>query len=157
MNASPVPAVQKRKRILADNPLKPATSQPDVQRGSNQRSHDEKLLQLEKKAADLLAQKEAYHLLVQKHYSEKVKLRNRVSGVMKHIKETLSKDTIPGGKLKQLQHHDPEALFQENRLLKWKLSVIEHFFANSFPELEPMEEEEALSCSGTPLKEGKAS
>ena len=157
MNASPVPAVQKRKRILADNPLKPAACQPDVQRGSNPRAYDEKLRLLEKKATDLLAQKEAYHLLVQKHYSEKVKLRNRVSGVMKHIKETLARDTIPGGKVKQLQHQDPEALFQENRLLKWKLSVIEHFFANSFPELEPFEEEEALSCSGTPLREGKVS
>ena len=157
MNASPVPAVQKRKRILADNPLKPAACQPDVQRGSNPRAYDEKLQLLEKKATDLLAQKEAYHLLVQKHYSEKVKLRNRVSGVMKHIKETLARDTIPGGKVKQLQHQNPEALFQENRLLKWKLSVIEHFFANSFPELEPFEEEEALSCSGTPLREGKVS
>ncbi|MGV3764698.1 MAG: hypothetical protein ACO1NW_01150 [Chitinophagaceae bacterium] len=154
MNASPVPAVQKRKRMLADNPLKPAAPQHDAPRKSNLRSFDEKLHALEKKAADLLAQKEAYHLLVQKHYSEKIRLRNRVSGVMKHIKETLANDTIPGGKVKQLQQHDPEALFQENRLLKWKLSVIEHFFANSFPELEPLEEED-LSCSGTPLKEGK--
>lgn len=104
---------------------------------------------LEKKVAHLINQSEAYHLLVQKHYSDKVKLQNRVAGVLKHIHDVMNQVSIPGGKIKIPQILDPVLLHQENKLLRWKMNVIEKFFENSFPELEI---DESLTCSGTPVK-----
>lgn len=105
---------------------------------------------LEERIAKLVAQTEAYHLLVQRHYSGKVKLQNKIRGVLKHVRDALSQTAIPGGKIKKPQNVDLDAVVQENKLLKWKLTIVEKFLQNSFPDDEFVTEDEDLTCSGTP-------
>lgn len=107
---------------------------------------------LEERIVKLVAQSEAYHLLVQKHYSGKLRLQNKITGVLRHVNDTLSQSTIPGGRVRIPQQLDPEALAQDNKVLRWKLAIIEKFIRNSFPEFEQEEVDIDLTCSGTPVK-----
>lgn len=147
----PEPSV-KRKRIPLNNTSEDVNGNIAYPKNVHAYYSRREIEMLEGKIEKLVSQAEAYHLLVQKHYSDKVKLQNKIGGVMRHISETLAHEKIPGGRQKKVQNLDPVVLANENRLLQWKLSVIDKFFKNSFPEIEIDDE---LSCSGTPLRGAK--
>lgn len=67
-----------------------------------------------------------YHKQMQQAKSETISLRRKLSGIFGHIQAALARDSRPGAKEKE-PSSPYELLQQENKLLKWKLSVVEGY------------------------------
>jgi chromosome segregation ATPase len=88
---------------------------------------------LQNKQIKTTAQLNEYHREMQKAKGETIGLRRKINGILGHIKTTLARETHPGKAIGPPKNKY-EAIYDENKLLKWKLSVVEGYLAGMFSE-----------------------
>jgi hypothetical protein len=88
---------------------------------------------LQKKLVRLTERMNEYHLLTQQANAQTLAIKRKVSGILKHIHSALEQPAIPGAAPRE-RLNSYERLHEENRLLKWKLSVVEGYFSGMFAE-----------------------
>lgn len=90
-----------------------------------------KCTSLQKKLVKLTDRMNEYHLLTQQANAETIAIKRKVNGILKHINITLQQEAVPGAPQRQ-RLNGYERLHDENKLLKWKLSVVEGYFSGMF-------------------------
>lgn len=96
-----------------------------------------KLASLQAKLTKATERGNEYHCQMQKAQAETLGLRRKINGVLGHIHKATEQDEIPGAPRKDARNAY-ERIYDENKLLKWKLSVIEGYLSGMFSE-EPEE------------------
>ena len=86
---------------------------------------------LQKKLVKLTERMNEYHLISQQANAQTIALKRKVSGILRHINSALQQETVPGAAVRE-RMNSYERLHEENRLLKWKLSVVEGYFSGMF-------------------------
>lgn len=83
-----------------------------------------KCASLQTKNSDITQRMNEYHKQMQQAKSETIAIRRKLSGILGHIQAALARDSRPGSRDK-MPTSPYEAMQQENKLLKWKLNVVE--------------------------------
>ncbi|HJU46353.1 MAG TPA: hypothetical protein VJ647_06180 [Chitinophagaceae bacterium] len=92
-----------------------------------------KCVSLQTKNADITQRMNEYHKQMQQAKSETIAIRRKLSGILGHIQAALARDSRPGSRDK-MPTSPYEAMQQENKLLKWKLNVVEGCLNSMFSE-----------------------
>lgn len=74
-----------------------------------------------------------YHCQMQQAKGETIGLRRKIIGIIGHIKGALSSAEIPGSAGKR-PDSNYQRMYEENKLLKWKLNVVEGYLEGMFAE-----------------------
>lgn len=85
-----------------------------------------KCVSLQNKNVDTIQRMNEYHKQMQQAKSETIAIRRKLNGILGHIQAALARESHPGSRDKE-PSTPYEAMKQENKLLKWKLSVVEGY------------------------------
>lgn len=128
----------KRKRVtrkLSSPILSTTTSENLAKDQSHDLSFERKCRLLEMEVTKLMIRIEASKLEIDTIKTEKRHLENKVKGVMKHLKETIEAQRIPGFRPKLKNRVIQTPIQERNSLLEWKMNVVQKFMEGVFKEL----------------------
>lgn len=90
---------------------------------------------LQTKNTEIIQRMNEYHKQMQQAKSETIGIRRKLNGITGHVQAALARDSRPGSKDRE-PSSAYEALQQENKLLKWKLNVVDGYLSGMFSEEE---------------------
>lgn len=94
-----------------------------------------KCASLQTKNASITQRMNEYHKQMQQAQSDVISFKRKLNGILGHIRAALARDSRPGSKDKEPT--SPYEMIQlENKLLKWKLSVVDGCLNGMFSEEE---------------------